>query len=177
VVDSEGNVLEIIKDEKYMDEEDEDDEAEQGAHIYRFRQNHSNTAPPGHYDPGPADLFPAPFVGITRYATTTRRNRTLSTKSAKQNSEERLKRHISRRYSQKVTSPTSAAPVNFAHTISMGNTSSGEDGIGRERRWLQPFPNRRSSSWELEDDQKIPLEEMDDQMGKLCTVLRRSTEV
>lgn len=166
VVDSEGNVLEIIKDEKYLEEEDEDDDATPGAQTYRFRS--VRTAPPGHYDPGPADLFPAPFVGIGRYATTTKRNRALSTKTTKENNEDRLKRHISRRYSSRVTSPNSAAAVDFSHTISMGNTNSGEDGISRERRWMQNFPNRKSSTWGDDEDQtKIPLEKLDDQIGEL----------
>lgn len=165
VVDSEGNVLEIIKDEKYLEEEDEDDDATPGAQTYRFRS--VRTAPPGHYDPGPADLFPAPFVGIGRYATTTKRNRALSTKTTKENNEDRLKRHISRRYSSRVTSPNSAAAVDFSHTISMGNTNSGEDGISRERRWMQNFPNRKSSTWDDDEDQtKIPLEKLDDQIGE-----------
>jgi Magnesium transporter NIPA len=164
VVDSEGNILEIIKDEKYLEEEDEDDDAAPGAQTHRFRS--ARTAPPGHYDPGPADLFPAPFVGIQRYATTTKRNRALSTKTAKENNEDRLKRHISRRFSSRVTSSNSAAAVDFSHTISMGNTNSGEDGIGRERRWMQNFPNRKSSTWDDEEQTKIPLEKLDDQLGK-----------
>ncbi|CAM0141872.1 unnamed protein product [Umbelopsis sp. WA50703] len=167
VVDTEGNVLEIIEDEKYLDEEDEEDEAEQGAHTYRFNQKHSNTAPPGHYDPGPADLFPAPFIGIQRYATTTKRNRTITSKSAQENNQERLKRHISRRYTTKlVSSPSATAEVDFAHTISMGNTNSGEDGIARERRWLQPFPNRKSASWEDEKEDNIPLEKFENTLTR-----------
>lgn len=160
VVDSEGNVLEIIKDEKYLEEEDEDDDdAVPGARLRSAR-----TAPPGHYDPGPADLFPAPFVGIQRYATTTLRNRALSTKTTKENNEDRLKRHITRRYSTRVTSPNSGAAVDFSHTISMGNTDSGEDGISRERRWMQNFPNRKSSTWDDDEQSKIPLEKLDDQI-------------
>lgn len=168
VVDTEGNVLEIIEDEKYLNEEDEEDEAEQGAHTYRFGPKHSKTAPPGHYDPGPADLFPAPFIGIQRYATTTVRNRKLTTKSTQEDKQERLKRHITRRYTTKVSSSPSAATneIDFAHTISMGNTNSGEDGIGRERRWLQPFPNRRSTSGGVEKDETIPLDKFEGELSK-----------
>jgi hypothetical protein len=166
VVDNEGNVLEIIKDEKYLEEDEDDDDAEYGPQTYRFRSGHG--APPGHYDPGPADLFPAPFVGITRYATTTKRNRALSTKTTKETNEERLKRHISRRYSSRVTSPNAGAPVDFSHTISMGNTNAGEDGISRERRWMQNFPNRKPSTWDDDDESRIPLEKLDDQIGEQC---------
>ncbi|KAG2174409.1 hypothetical protein INT43_004432 [Umbelopsis isabellina] len=178
VVDTEGNVLEIIEDEKYLDEEDEEDEAEQGAHTYRFNPKHSKTAPPGHYDPGPADLFPAPFIGIQRYATTTVRNRKLTTKSTQEDNQERLKRHITRRYTTKVSSSPSAAThdVDFAHTISMGNTNSGEDGIGRERRWLQPFPNRRSTSGGDEKDESIPLDKFEGALSKFAITRHQLTD-
>lgn len=81
-----------------------------------------------HQNPGAADLFPAPFSGISRYASTTKRSQSIITRHRiKTNSTEIIK---SRPHS---------------NTISIGNTSIGEEGYNRELRW-RDYPTQDISA-------------------------------
>lgn len=82
----------------------------------------------GSQNPGAADLFPAPFSGISRYASTTKRSQSIITRH-------RLKTNSSEVV---ITRPHS-------NTISIGNTSVGEEGYNRELRW-RDFPTQDISS-------------------------------
>ncbi|KAI9029603.1 magnesium transporter NIPA-domain-containing protein [Phycomyces nitens] len=83
-----------------------------------------NTDRVGTNGPGPADIIPAPFAGIHRYASTTRRSHTIA--------------HYRKTTTSDNTEPSS--PVNrqsLSNTIGIGNTVPGENGYGRENRWKQ----------------------------------------
>ncbi|KAI8328682.1 magnesium transporter NIPA-domain-containing protein [Choanephora cucurbitarum] len=65
--------------------------------------------------PGAADLFPAPFTGIGRYTSTTKKSQTL------------LARH------RELSNSADKRP--HSNTISIGNTVAGEEGYQRELKW------------------------------------------
>ncbi|KAI8382290.1 magnesium transporter NIPA-domain-containing protein [Blakeslea trispora] len=65
--------------------------------------------------PGAAELFPTPFTGISRYTSTTRKSQTL------------LARH------RELSNSTNKSL--HSNTISIGNTSVGEEGYQRELKW------------------------------------------
>ncbi|CEG73648.1 Putative DUF803-domain-containing protein [Rhizopus microsporus] len=69
--------------------------------------------------PGAADLFAAPFSGISRYASTTKRSQTIIAK-------QRLNNNLN---------PEKIVHRSHANTISIGNTVNGEEGYSREIKW------------------------------------------
>lgn len=69
--------------------------------------------------PGAADLFAAPFSGISRYASTTKRSQTIIAK-------QRLNNNLN---------PEKIIHRSHANTISIGNTVNGEEGYSREIKW------------------------------------------
>jgi hypothetical protein len=75
----------------------------------------------GSQNPGAADLFPAPFSGISRYASTTRKSQSIITK------------HRLQSISDSPTEKVKSRP--HSNTISIGNTCIGEEGYNRELRW------------------------------------------
>ncbi|CAO3652557.1 unnamed protein product [Mucor fragilis] len=104
----------------------------------------------GSHNPGAADLFPAPFSGISRYASTTKRSQSIITKHRLQSATDN---------SIPPHSPIERAKARpHSNTISIGNTVVGEEGYNREMRWrdhpthdittgtTQPHTNDASSS-------------------------------
>jgi hypothetical protein len=89
----------------------------------------SPSSPHGVDNPGAADLFAAPFSGISRYASTTRQSQTY--KLHRQSSTDP---NLS-------SSPTLGSPTSttrgrpHSNTISIGNTTIGEEGYSREAMW------------------------------------------
>ncbi|KAG2213908.1 hypothetical protein INT47_001177 [Mucor saturninus] len=72
--------------------------------------------------PSAADLFPAPFSAISRYASTTKRSQSILTRQRLTQSSE----------DNALTTPKGRPHSN---TISIGNTLIGEEGYNRELRW------------------------------------------
>ncbi|KAI8884943.1 DUF803-domain-containing protein [Backusella circina FSU 941] len=91
----------------------------------------SINSPHGADDPGAADLFAAPFSGISRYASTTKQSQTY--KLHRQSSTD----------PNLASSPTLGSPISgnsgrgrpHSNTISIGNTTIGEEGYSREAMW------------------------------------------
>lgn len=83
----------------------------------------------GSQNPGAADLFPAPFSGISRYASTTKRSQSILTKH-------RLKSAASVNVLP-VKNEQSVKTRPHSNTISIGNTEKGEEGYDRELRWRE----------------------------------------
>ncbi|KAI9356664.1 magnesium transporter NIPA-domain-containing protein [Pilaira anomala] len=83
----------------------------------------------GSQDPGAADLFPAPFSGISRYASTTKRSQSILNKHRlnKSNTADTLSA------SGGATTTVKSRP--HSNTISIGNTVTGEEGYNRELKW------------------------------------------
>lgn len=115
----------------------------------------------GSQNPGAADLFPAPFSGISRYTSTTKRSQSIITKHRFQSTTDN---------SIPPHSPietTKSRP--HSNTISIGNTGVGEEGYNREMRWRDhpthditsatttPITQPQSSSF----DQNLILETVD----------------
>jgi hypothetical protein len=88
----------------------------------------------GSQNPGAADLFPAPFSGISRYAITTRRSQSIITKHRMQSLTDT---------SAIATEKVKSRP--HSNTISIGNTGIGEGGYNRELRW-RDHPTRDISN-------------------------------
>ncbi|KAL7316152.1 hypothetical protein PS15m_005287 [Mucor circinelloides] len=81
----------------------------------------------GSQNPGAADLFPAPFSGISRYASTTKRSQSIITKHRLQSATDN---------SIPPHSPTERSKSRpHSNTISIGNTGIGEEGYNREMKW------------------------------------------
>lgn len=81
----------------------------------------------GSHNPGAADLFPAPFSGISRYASTTKRSQSIITKHRLQSATDN---------SIPPHSPVERSKSRpHSNTISIGNTVVGEEGYNREMRW------------------------------------------
>ncbi|KAK4514412.1 uncharacterized protein ATC70_002007 [Mucor velutinosus] len=99
----------------------------------------------GAHNPSAADLFPAPFSGISRYASTTKRSQSIITKHRLQSATDNsIPPHSS--IEQSKSRPHS-------NTISIGNTVVGEEGYNREMRWrdhpthdITTQPHENSSS-------------------------------
>ena len=80
----------------------------------------------GSQNPGAADLFPAPFSGISRYASTTKRSQSIITKHRFQSTSDSIPPR----------SPIETAKSRpHSNTISIGNTGVGEEGYNREMKW------------------------------------------
>lgn len=91
----------------------------------------------GSQNPGAADLFPAPFSGISRYASTTKRSQSIIAKN-------RLQSNNTNNANEALSSPTKTRP--HSNTISIGNTVVGEEGYNRELRWRDHATPRDISS-------------------------------
>lgn len=102
--------------------------------VLQMFEKHDNNEEYSSVNPGAADLFPAPFSGIGRYASTTKRSQTIMTRR-------RLK-SVSRANSTSVNNNESPYHSN---TISIGNTGVGEDGYGREMQW-RDYPTKDIST-------------------------------
>ncbi|CAO3609564.1 unnamed protein product [Mucor hiemalis] len=84
----------------------------------------------GSQNPGAADLFPAPFSGISRYASTTKRSQSILTKNRLQSA---ASAHALPVKNDSNEPPFKTRP--HSNTISIGNTGEGEEGYDREMKW------------------------------------------
>lgn len=109
-----------IDDEKILMEEQQQPVGRRRSVLQMF-EKHDGNDEYGAVNPGAADLFPAPFSGISRYASTTKRSQTIMTRR-------RLK-------SVSSSHGPNSNPYHHSNTISIGNTGVGEDGYGREIQW------------------------------------------
>jgi hypothetical protein len=106
---------------------------------FNLGNNNNEDDESGHHgsqNPGAADLFPAPFSGISRYASTTKRSQSIIAKS-------RLNQSSN---DTPTTTSTTTKTRPHSNTISIGNTVVGEDGYNRELRWRDHATRDISSS-------------------------------
>lgn len=92
--------------------------------MFEHQQHNNLENDHGSQDPGAADLFPAPFSGISRYASTTKRSQSIITK------------HRLKSAADASTLPSDTIKSRpHSNTISIGNTVAGEEGYERELKW------------------------------------------
>ncbi|GAN07340.1 DUF803 domain membrane protein [Mucor ambiguus] len=127
----------ILLEDRHLDHEQQQDQQQQPVvrrrSMFQMFENKSDADPNnqadhhGSHNPGAADLFPAPFSGISRYASTTKRSQSIITKHRLQSATDNsIPPH------SPIERPTSRPHSN---TISIGNTVVGEEGYNREMRW------------------------------------------
>ncbi|KAI9496416.1 magnesium transporter NIPA-domain-containing protein [Zychaea mexicana] len=119
------------------------------------RMAHGETA--NIMEPGPAELFP--FAGITRFASTTRRQPRSSSLSIRSTISEKSYLNPRKKRATTIAGATTSSnlpvividdgdnnnstrelPVAVNNTIGIGNTNPGEDGYTRETRWKDHIP-------------------------------------
>lgn len=127
----------ILLEERHLEHHDPQDQQQQPVvrrrSMFQMFENKSDAdlnnqaGHHGSHNPGAADLFPAPFSGISRYASTTKRSQSIITKHRLQSvTDNSIPPH----------SPVERARSRpHSNTISIGNTVVGEEGYNREMRW------------------------------------------
>ncbi|KAI8097828.1 magnesium transporter NIPA-domain-containing protein [Gilbertella persicaria] len=111
-----------VDDEKILVDEEQQTPTKRRHSLFKMFENTDATEEQhGAHDPGAADLFPAPFTGIGRYASTTKKSQSI------------IVRHRERSTPITTIPKTKSRP--HSNTISIGNTAVGEEGYNRELKW------------------------------------------
>ncbi|KAI8073660.1 magnesium transporter NIPA-domain-containing protein [Thamnidium elegans] len=115
-------------DEKVLLDQQQEPTVRRKSVFQMFENQHNHLEnDDGHHgsqNPGAADLFPAPFSGISRYASTTKRSQSIITK------------HRLKSATDASTLPSDTIRSRpHSNTISIGNTVAGEEGYDRELKW------------------------------------------
>ncbi|GAA5802716.1 hypothetical protein HPULCUR_008190 [Helicostylum pulchrum] len=119
----------------------------------------------GSQNPGAADLFPAPFSGISRYTSTTKRSQSIITKH-------RLK---SAADASTLRSDTIKSRPH-SNTISIGNTVAGEEGYERELKWRDYATKDISVSSSSPGQYASRLRDDDEDVKSTTTTIASNTE-
>lgn len=98
--------------------------------MFESKNETNGVSDDGSQNPGAADLFPAPFSGISRYASTTKRSQSILTKNRLQSA---ASAHALPTKNDSSEQPFKTRP--HSNTIAIGNTGEGEEGYDREMRW------------------------------------------
>lgn len=128
----------------------------------------------GSQDPGAADLFPAPFSGISRYASTTKRSQSILNKHRlnKSNTADTMPATVAAAAAV-VSHSVRSRP--HSNTISIGNTVTGEEGYNRELKWRDYNNNSATGPGQYHDPSHLQGFDDEDLKSLTTTITSNNT--